>query len=443
MGIKNNIPEYNISEFNKIIREVVETNFSYVRVRGEVSEIRPASNGQLYLTLKDDSSILSGVIWKSKIQYLNFNPEIGVEVIATGRITTWSRYKTTYQIDIDNLDIAGEGALLKLIEDRKKRLAARGFFDANHKKHIPFLPNKVGVITSPTGSVIHDIINRIKERFPVKVDLWPVLVQGKESAGTIISAIKGFNDNKYREQPDVIIIARGGGSVEDLMTFNDEDLAIAVFESKIPIVSAIGHETDTTIIDYVSDLRAPTPTAAAEKIVPVRNELIQEVNICSERIMHSMHSIMLIKSNLLSSLSKLIREPKFILESFKSTFINISKELNNSYSILIEKKFNDLNTLYIKLLSPENILNIKKIQFQNIKKNVEFQINQKINFNHSLFNNLKRLLISNSVDNNLKKGFVILQKSKKIIRQSNQLKKIDKIKIKFFDKKIAVKIEKI
>ena len=159
--------------------------------------------------------------------------------------------------------------------------------------------------------------------------------------------------------------------------------------------------------------------------------------------MHSMHSIMLIKSNLLSSLSKLIREPKFILESFKSTFINISKELNNSYSILIEKKFNDLNTLYIKLLSPENILNIKKIQFQNIKKNVEFQINQKINFNHSLFNNLKRLLISNSVDNNLKKGFVILQKSKKIIRQSNQLKKIDKIKIKFFDKKIAVKIEKI
>ncbi len=176
MEIKNNIPEYNISEFNKIIREVVETNFSYVRVKGEVSEIRPASKGQLYLTLKDDSSILSGVIWESKIQYLNFKPEIGVEVIATGRITTWSRYKTTYQIDIDNLDVAGEGALLKLIEDRKKRLAEQGFFDANHKKHIPFLPNKVGVITSPTGSVIHDIINRIKERFPVKVDLWPVLV---------------------------------------------------------------------------------------------------------------------------------------------------------------------------------------------------------------------------------------------------------------------------
>ena len=442
MEKKHNIPEYDISEFNRIIRDVVETNFSYVRIRGEISEIRPATKGQLYLTLKDDSSILSGVIWESKIQYLNFQPEIGVEVIATGSITTWSRYKTTYQIDIDNLDIAGEGALLKLIEDRKKRLAARGIFDAKHKKHIPFLPNKVGVITSPTGSVIHDIINRIKERFPVKVDLWPVLVQGKESAGTIINAIKGFNDSSYIERPDVIIIARGGGSVEDLMAFNDEELAITVFESKIPIVSAIGHETDTTIIDYVSDLRAPTPTAAAEKIVPVRNELIQQVKICSERILYSMQRIILMKSSLLSHLSKLIREPKFILESFKSTFINISNELNSSYSILIEKKLNDLHTLYIKLISPENILKIRNIQLHNLIKNMESQINQKINLQYSFFNNLKRLLISNSVDNNLKKGFVILQKSKKIIRHSNQLNKINRIKINFFDRKVDVKIEK-
>ena len=315
-------------------------------------------------------------------------------------------------------------------------------FDEKHKKRIPFLPNKVGVITSPTGSVIHDIINRINERFPVKVDLWPVLVQGKESAGTIINAIKGFNDPRYIEQPDVIIIARGGGSVEDLMTFNDEELAIAVFESKIPIVSAIGHETDTTIIDYVSDLRVPTPTAAAEKVVPVRDELIQDVKVYSERILNSMQRIIFIKSNLLSNLSKLIREPKFILESFKNIFINISKDLNNSYSILGEKKFNDLHTLFIKLISPENFLKLKKIQFHNIKKNMELQINQKINIQNSLFENLKRLLLSNSIDNNLKKGFVLLQKSKKIIRQSSQLNKIDRINIKFFDRKVDVKIEK-
>ena len=284
-------------------KEVIESNFNYVRIRGEISEIKPATKGQIYLTLKDNDSIINCVIWGSKKKYLQFKPELGIEVIATGKITTWSRYKTTYQIDIYNLEIAGEGALLKLIENRKKRLAAKGIFDEKYKKNIPFLPKKVGIITSPTGSVIHDIINRIKERFPIKVDLWPVLVQGKESTGTIVKAIKGFNDNTYIEKPDVIIIARGGGSVEDLMTFNDEELAIAVFESKIPIVSAIGHETDTTIIDYVSDLRAPTPTAAAEKVVPVRNELVQQVKICTERILHSMQKIIFMKSNLVLNLT--------------------------------------------------------------------------------------------------------------------------------------------
>ena len=443
MATKHNIPEYNISEFNKIIRNVVESNFSYVRVRGEISEVRPATKGQLYLTLKDENSILSGVVWESKVKYLNLYPEVGVEVIAIGKITTWSRYKTTYQIDIDNLEIAGEGALLKLIQDRKKKLASKGIFDDKYKKQLPFLPKKIGIITSPTGSVIHDIINRIKERFPVKVDMWPVLVQGNESVQTIIRAIKGFNDVKYISKPEVIIIARGGGSVEDLMTFNDEKLAISVFESKIPIVSAIGHETDTTIIDYVSDLRAATPTAAAEIIVPVRKELIHQINICSERFSNSIQRIMMLKSNSIFNLSKLIKEPKLVLESFKNRFLINSKDFYNSYFILKEKKSNTLQKLYSKLVSPENILKIKNLQYYNLHKNLESQINHKINLKHSILNNLKRLLISNSVNNNLKKGFVILEKSKKIVKQSNQLKKIDKIKIKFFDHKINVKIEKI
>ncbi len=443
MSKKHNIPEYYISEFNKIIRDVVESNFGYVRLRGEISEIRPATKGQLYLTLKDDNSILSGVVWESKIKYLKLKPEIGVEVIATGKITTWSRYKTTYQIDIDNLELAGEGALLKLIEDRKKKLASKGIFDDKYKKQIPFLPNKVGVITSPTGSVIHDIINRINERFPVPIDLWPVSVQGTESAQTIIRAIKGFNDVSYFNKPDVIIIARGGGSVEDLMTFNDEELVMSVFESKIPIVSAIGHETDTTIIDYVSDHRAPTPTAAAEKIVPVRDELLHKINFCSERFLNSMKRIMVLKANLISNLSKLIREPRLILDSYKGRFLTISKDLYNSYSILKEQKINNLEKLYSKLISPENILKIKNLQYNNIHKNLEFQISQKTNLTRSGLNNLKRLLISNSVNNNLKKGFVILKKSNKIIKKSNQLNKIDKIKIKFFDSNINVKLKKL
>ena len=284
MNKKNNIPEFKVSEFNESFKDLIESKFSYLRIKGEVSEVKTATKGQLYLVLKDEDSILSGVIWQSKKNYLNIQPELGMEVIATGKITTWSKYKTTYQLDIDKIELEGEGALLKLIEDRKKKLKTKGIFDEKYKKNLPLIPKKIGIITSPNGSVIHDIINKIKERFLIDIDLWPSAVQGTEAEMSIIKAIKGFNSFEKKDQPDVIIIARGGGSTEDLMTFNSENIAMAVFESSIPIVSAIGHETDTTIIDYVSDLRASTPTAAAEKIVPVRTELVKSVKSIGERI---------------------------------------------------------------------------------------------------------------------------------------------------------------
>ena len=236
-----NIPEYQVSEFNRFLKETIENKFNYVRVRGEISEVKIATRGQFYLTLKDNESILSGVIWDQKKKYLKFNPEVGMEVVVTGKITTLSKFKTTYQIDIDKIELAGEGAILKLIEDRKKRLKAKGLFEEEKKKTLPFLPSKIGVITSPTGSVIHDIINRIKDRFLVAIDVWPTPVQGAEAAEAIIQAIKGFNNMDFINQPEVIIIARGGGSTEDLMVFNDENLAFAVFESSIPIISAIDH----------------------------------------------------------------------------------------------------------------------------------------------------------------------------------------------------------
>ena len=284
MSYSINIPEYKVSQFNRALKEVINHNFEYVRIKGELSEIKVATKGQIYLTIKDEESILSGVIWEQKKKYLQIVPEIGMEVILTGKITTWSKFKTTYQIDIDKVEIAGEGALLKLIEDRKKRLKENGFFNSEHKKRIPFLPNKVGVITSPTGSVIYDIINRISDRYSVPIDLWPVSVQGGEAADLIINAIKGFNNMALDDQPSVIIVARGGGSTEDLMAFNDEKLAVAVYNSSIPIISAVGHETDTTIIDFVSDLRASTPTAAAEKAVPVKSELVQTIHHAEQRL---------------------------------------------------------------------------------------------------------------------------------------------------------------
>ena len=265
MTVGINIPEYEVSQFNKLIKDFIETNFNYVRIRGEISELKKASSGHIYLTLKDQHSILNATLWSQKKKYLNINPEIGMEVIVTGKISTYAKSISTYSINIDEIELAGEGALLKLIEDRKQKLKDRGIFDEKYKKKIPFLPNKIGVITSSTGSVIHDIINRIKDRFPTNIDIWPVPVQGVNSANNIIKAIEGFNSNNYLIKPDVIIIARGGGSTEDLMSFNDEKLVLAIFNSKIPIISAIGHETDTTLIDYVSDLRASNTSDAAEK----------------------------------------------------------------------------------------------------------------------------------------------------------------------------------
>ncbi len=442
MSVKNNIPEYNVTEFNKIFQDTLETNFSYLRIRGEISEIKTATKGQLYITIKDENSILSAVVWGSKIQYLKIQPEYGMEVIASGKITTWSRYKTTYQLDIDNIEVAGEGALLKLIEERKKRLAAKGIFDEKYKQKLPFIPSKIGIITSPTGSVIYDIINRLKDRFPVKVDLWPTAVQGSQAAEMIIDAIKGFNALQDSEKPSVIIIARGGGSVEDLMIFNDEKLAIEVFESKIPIISAIGHETDTTIIDYVSDLRAPTPSAAAEKAVPVRNDLILQINKWDERLRNSIEIKINYSKDLFNNLTRLIRDPRYIIDNYKEKLAIFNKDFSNSFLHLINNKKNELHNNFIKLKSPDELLILKNVQSQNLFKNLNLQISQKIKDNNFVFKSISRLLNSNSINHNLKKGYVILKKYNQIIKRAKQLGKKENIQIKFFDKKINVIIEK-
>ena len=436
-----NIPEYKVSDFNNKFREIVENNFGYIRIRGEISELKTASKGQIYLTLKDNNSILSGVIWESKINFLNIKPEIGMEIVASGRVTTWSRYKTTYQIDIDNVEIAGEGTLLKIIEDRKKRLLAKGYFDIKYKKKIPFIPKKVGVITSPTGSVIYDIINRLKERFPIKVDIWPVAVQGNKSAEDIINAILGFNSDNYLEKPDVLIIARGGGSLEDLMSFNDEGLALATFESNIPIVSAIGHETDTSIIDYVSDLRVPTPTAAAEKIVPVRNELIDQINVSLNRLLRSVELIIKQNQNHLSNISKLIKTPQAIFTSNMNHITNLGKELDKIFDDVKEKKLYELKNLAIKLQSPDSQIKLKKEESKNLSKDLDQIISKKLINKIYSFNNLKGLLNSNSIEKNLKKGFAIIKKSKRIIKKTSQIKDNEKITIKLIDNQVDVKVK--
>ena len=282
-----NAPDYSVSELSGAIKRSVEDNFERVRVRGEISGYRgPHSSGHCYFALKDQNAKIEAVIWKGTFGRLKFRPEEGMEVFATGKVTTFAG-KSSYQIVVDQLEPAGVGALLAQLEARKKALAAEGLFDEARKRPLPFLPRVIGVVTSPTGAVIRDIIHRIEDRFPRHVLVWPVRVQGETSAAEVSAAIAGFNTlipGGSPPRPDVLIVARGGGSLEDLWGFNEEIVARAAAASDIPLISAVGHETDWTLIDFVSDRRAPTPTGAAEFSVPVRNELVAQTRQAGARL---------------------------------------------------------------------------------------------------------------------------------------------------------------
>ena len=271
MAAGDNSPPLTVSELSGALKRTIEDAFGRVRVRGEISGFKRHASGHCYMTLKDEDACIDAVVWRGNAALLAFVPEDGAEVIATGKLTTYAG-RSKYQLIIDRLELAGEGALLALLEKRRKALAAEGLFDIERKRPLPFLPAVIGVVTSPTGAVIRDILHRLEDRCPTRVIVWPVPVQGEGSADKVAAAIRGFATLDPR--PDLLIVARGGGSVEDLWAFNEEIVVRAAAESPIPLISAVGHETDTTLIDHAADRRAPTPTAAAEIAVPVRSELM-------------------------------------------------------------------------------------------------------------------------------------------------------------------------
>ncbi|SFR36005.1 Exodeoxyribonuclease VII large subunit [Yoonia tamlensis] len=279
-GPADNTPEFSVSEISGAVKKAIEGGFSHVRVRGELGRVSRPGSGHIYLDLKDDRAVLSGVIWKGRAQGLAHRPEEGMEVVATGKLTTFPG-QSKYQMIIEDIAPAGAGALMAMLEKRKAALAAEGLFAPERKKPLPYLPVIIGVITSPSGAVIRDILHRLRDRFPRKVLVWPVAVQGQRCAPDVAAAIAGFNQltpGGALPRPDLLIVARGGGSLEDLWGFNEEIVARAAAASDIPLISAVGHETDTTLIDFVADMRAPTPTAAAELAVPVRMELLAWVD---------------------------------------------------------------------------------------------------------------------------------------------------------------------
>lgn len=279
VGATDNAQPFSVSEISGALKRSVEGQFGHVRVRGELTGYKRAASGHLYFGLKDENAMLDGIMWKGQAGRLAFAPEDGLEVIATGKLTTYPG-RSKYQIVVESLELAGEGALMVLFEKLKARLEAEGLFDPQGKRPIPKLPRVIGIVTSPTGAVIRDILHRLNDRFPLHVIVWGVLVQGENAAMQIARAVQGFSDmpgNGPVPRPDLVIVARGGGSIEDLWAFNEEIVVRAVAASTIPVISAVGHETDTTLCDYAADLRAPTPSAAAEMAVPVRAELLDRV----------------------------------------------------------------------------------------------------------------------------------------------------------------------
>ncbi|MGE4218958.1 MAG: exodeoxyribonuclease VII large subunit [Alphaproteobacteria bacterium] len=353
-----NEPEFSVSELSALLRQTVEDRFSYVRVRGEVSGFKRPGSGHLYLALKDDQAVMDAVCWRGTASRLSVQPEDGMEVVVTGKLTTYAA-RSKYQLIIESMELAGQGALLKLLEDRRRRLAEEGLFDTARKRPIPFLPEIVGVVTSPTGAVIRDILHRIDDRFPRRVLMWPVRVQGDGAAAEVAAAIEGFNrlaPDGPVPRPDVLIVARGGGSLEDLWAFNEEIVVRAAAASDIPLISAVGHETDTTLIDYAADRRAPTPTAAAEMAVPVRAELIATVSDRGARLVACLHRAVQDRRMRLEGLARGLPDIDRMLGTNRQRLDDLELRLGNGAANLLERRRQRVETAGAGLKSPKQLL---------------------------------------------------------------------------------------
>ncbi|WP_119678864.1 exodeoxyribonuclease VII large subunit [Indioceanicola profundi] len=356
----SNLPELSVSELARDLKRTVEERFAYVRVRGEISQPKRHSSGHLYMRLKDESAVLEAVCWKMTAGRLAIRPEEGMEVVCTGRLTTYPG-RSQYQLVIETMELAGEGALLKLLEERKRRLAAEGLFATERKRPLPFLPQVIGVVTSPTGAVIRDILHRLADRFPRHVLLWPVAVQGEAAAGQVAAAIRGFNaiaPGGPVPRPDVLIVARGGGSLEDLMAFNEEVVVRAAAESAIPLISAVGHETDTTLIDFASDRRAPTPTAAAEMAVPVRAELLAQVMDDGRRLYASASRALEDRRTRVEGLGRGLGDPHALMEGCVQRLDDRAERLTLSMSALLERRRTAVREATGRLRHPREVIGL-------------------------------------------------------------------------------------
>lgn len=432
----SNIPEYSVSEISTSIKNSLESHFNRVKIKGEISGLTRATSGHFYFNLKDAQANLSSIIWRGRLNFLEIMPEEGLEVVALGKISTYMP-RSNYNFIIENLSFAGEGALLQLIEQRKKKLQSLGYFDKKNKKKLPYIPNIIGIITSLSGAVIEDMKTRIKERFPSNILLWPVAVQGQNSEKEIESAIVGFNSLK--KKPDVIILARGGGSLEDLMSFNSEKIADAIFNSKIPIISAVGHETDFSITDFVSDYRASTPTAAADIVVPEKKELCERLELLSENKKNYIENLINLKTYKLDTYEAKVLDPHVFLSGLED-------KINTEYEKIKSFIYNYIKRIESLIKSLNLLKQDRKIMDYNanlIKQFNYFQqsLNALLKKKKDLMKSRVSILGSCSYERWLEKGFVIVTSNdNELIKNINSLKNHSTVFLKFIDGKAKAKI---
>jgi len=447
-SLLGNATEFTVSELSVALKHVVEDAFGYVRLRGEISGYRgPHGSGHAYFSLKDDKARIEAVIWRGSLSKLRFKPEEGMEVVARGKLTTYPG-SSKYQIVIEALEPAGAGALMALLEERRTRLAAEGLFDAARKKPLPFMPRVIGVVTSPTGAVIRDILHRLASRFPLHVVVWPVRVQGESCGAEVADAIKGFNalaansndGGGFVSLPDVLIVARGGGSLEDLWGFNDEAVVRAVASSSLPVISAIGHETDWTLIDHAADARAPTPTAAAEMAVPVRADLVAVLTSLQARLSGAAHRCLIERHNRLRTSSRLLPSPDQLFSLVRRRLDEATGRLMRALFYHIEKKQHGFDA-QAKRLSP---LPLQRTIAQN--RDRIFERTHRLNHATSrileqkggLFQQSSRVLASVNYKNILARGFVLaLNEKQQPIKSASCLGMGDGLTLRFVDGDVA------
>ncbi len=407
----SNLPEFTVTEISAALKRTVEDVYGHVRVRGEISRPSRPGSGHVYFTLKDDSAVLDAVCWRGTASRLSVQPEEGMEVIATGRLTTFAG-RSKYQIVVEALDLAGEGALLKLLEERRRKLAAEGLFAEERKRPLPFLPEVIGVVTSPTGAVIRDILHRLADRFPRHVLVWPVLVQGEGAAEQVADAISGFNGlapGGPVPRPDLLIVARGGGSLEDLMAFNEEIVVRAAAASEIPLISAVGHETDTTLIDFAADRRAPTPTAAAEMAVPVRAELAATVLDLERRAIAGMARSVEERRVRVEGLGRGLGDPARLMEGANQRLDDRAERLLRALPLLVDRRRSQLAEAAARLRHPGQQIGDAVRQVGQLGERLAVAAGRAVTEAATRFQSVSKLLDSYSYQDVLRRGYTLVR----------------------------------